>query len=696
MIKIFDKIFRIPDHFDEEKNRIAKFLQITNLLVLLAVVVICIISYFTDWPLTFYTTLIAMAIILVCIALNKKKYLKLSSVVLMMTILISVSFEATIGDGLHDIGMVFFPIFIILASLLFGLKGYIIYNITILLSLFLIVWFRIVFSFEEKYGTDHLVEILVIWSVLIIEAILIKIITNWFLETLRKVSLNEVRYKSIYENIQDVYFENSMDGKIIEITPSIEKFSILKREDMLGMDMNNFYKNPNEREKVIYQLMNNGELRNYETQLVDINGKVFDVILNIIIIKDKNGNPIKTAGSIHDNTFVKKLQTQLIQSQKLEATGTLAGGIAHDFNNILSAIFGYVQILQRKFQTQDELQDYLNKILAASSRAKDLVAQILAFSRQSKTEKIPIELNHIINESYKFLRASIPSTIEIKNNIISEKGMIQGNETQIQQIILNLCTNSYHAVDISKGIIEISLENVELSDRDLTGDPSLKAGEYIKISVSDNGSGMDKKVLERIFDPYFTTKGQGEGTGLGLSTVLGIVKEHGGLINVYSERNVGTTINIYFPAIHPIENVPVAYENAIEGGTESILLIDDEMLIVENTTEILESFGYTVNSFTKPEIALDFFKDNYNSIDLIITDMTMPKLSGLQFAEAAKIIKPEIPIIISTGYSKELSQVSSGLLNNIEIINKPFLIHELARLIRNILVNENSKIASEL
>ncbi|MBU0728205.1 MAG: transporter substrate-binding domain-containing protein [Proteobacteria bacterium] len=397
-------------------------------------------------------------------------------------------------------------------------------------------------------------------------------------------------------------------------------------------------------------------------------------------------------GAVHiarDITEQKKLEGQFRQAQKMEAIGTLAGGIAHDFNNILAAIMGYTDIAKYEVSADSELSKYLDEIMAAGKRAKDMVKQILAFSRQSDQEKMPIHLHHIIKESLKLLRASIPANIEIKQNIDTHCGAVLADPTQVHQIMMNLCTNAYHAMRKTGGTLGVSLVGVEITADDINAKMDLAPGSYVRLEVSDTGHGMDQALIERIFEPYFTTKEKGEGTGMGLSVVHGIVKSHGGTITVDSTLGVGTTFHVYFPGIESAGSIEIQKAiTPLPRGTEKILIVDDEEPLVFLLQQMLESLGYAVTSFTDSSKALKTFTNQPDYFDLVVTDMNMPKMTGAAFSRKLLTINPHIPIILCTGFSDTINEEHAMAMGIKRYLMKPIIKHEISNAVREVLDQE--------
>lgn len=379
-----------------------------------------------------------------------------------------------------------------------------------------------------------------------------------------------------------------------------------------------------------------------------------------------------------------ELEQRLRQAYKMESIGTLAGGIAHDFNNILAAIFGYTELSLADSEPGTLVHSSLRSIMEAAKRARDLVGHILTFSRQSKHELMPVDVSPIVREVAKFIRASLPTSIEIRQKI---KGapMIMADPTQIHQVVMNLCTNAGQAMSGKDGVLAIELETVELDDEFINRHPGLKPGAHVKLTINDTGRGISPELLERIFDPFFTTKERGEGTGMGLSVVHGIVKSHGGIINVFSRLGEGTAFNVFFPAIERRSALEARPEKALVGGAEHILFVDDEEPLVHLGVTMLGSLGYEVTGVTSSSEALARFRAEPDLYDLVITDLTMPKLSGDRLAKELLSIRPDIPIILSTGFSATIDESSAIAMGIRAFVNKPILIRQISETIRTIL-----------
>jgi PAS domain S-box-containing protein len=412
------------------------------------------------------------------------------------------------------------------------------------------------------------------------------------------------------------------------------------------------------------------------------------------LLKNKTGAIIGTFSSGMDITHRKKaqeerveLQTQLQQAQKMEAIGTLAGGIAHDFNNILMPLLIHTEMTLDALPEDSPWIFSLEEVLKAGNRAKDLVKQILAFSRQSDEQKTHMKIKLVVEDCLKLLRSSLPSTIQIRLNTETQEGAdtVYADPTQVHQVLMNLCTNAYHAMREDGGTLEVSLVNINIDSNSETSLPDLNPGTYLRLSVRDTGCGMEKEIMDRIFDPYFTTKGKGEGTGLGLSVVHGIVKNHEGEITVESELGKGTVFHVFLPVAEIEGEAEIKEVVEIPGGNERVLFVDDEHATTDVMKKMLERLGYTVKTRTNSLEALEAFQADPDGFDLVITDMTMPYMTGAELARKIMHIRQDIPIILCSGFSEQMNEAKAQKIGIRAFIMKPVIRSELAQIIRDVL-----------
>jgi len=401
---------------------------------------------------------------------------------------------------------------------------------------------------------------------------------------------------------------------------------------------------------------------------------------------DHQGGPLQIVGTVQDITERVQLEAQLTQLQKMEALGLLAGGIAHDFNNLLMVMLGNTEMVATRMTEDDKPRRQLRQVLAAGVRAKDLVQQILTFSRRTPPQRRPIQLHDLVKEALTFLRASCPSTIEIRHALDPSVGTVLADPTQVHQVLLNLGTNAVHAMRETGGVLEVRLEAVDV-EAAFASPHKLEPGRHVRLTVSDSGYGMSPGVMERIFDPFFTTKPAGEGTGMGLAVIQGIVTNHGGAVTVKSAPGRGATFEVYLPpAEMPGREDAGPPALAATGGTRRILFVDDEVALVEVGQEMLRGLGYTVMACTNPLEALEVFRAAPERFDLVITDQTMPVMTGDKLVAELRRIRPDIPLILCTGYSHTLSEEQARAIGVDAYLQKPLLAVDYDRAIRQVLV----------
>ncbi len=430
--------------------------------------------------------------------------------------------------------------------------------------------------------------------------------------------------------------------------------------------------------------INTGKIEMNEVPLTQADGVAGALELFAFPMRNDSGKVTGVVEHVSDITERKRLEAQLQQSHKMEAIGTLTGGIAHDFNNILGIILGNLELALDDVPEWNRAKFNLEEIRTASLRAKDVVRQLLSFARKTGLEKKPTNIVPIVKESLKLLRSSLPTSIEIFQNITKDVDTILADPTQINQVLINLCTNADHAMP-DGGMLEVSLKNVELDEDTATQYPDLDPGRYVNLTVSDTGQGINPEFKDRIFDPYFTTKEVGKGTGMGLSVVHGIVKSHRGAISVDSEFGRGTAFSIFFPVVEEEAVIETDTIEELPTGSERILFVDDEESMVYIGRNRLERFGYKIEAKTSPVEALELFRNNADQFDLVITDMTMPQMTGVQLAQKLLEIRPDIPIIICTGFSAKVDGEKAKKIGIRQYIEKPLNRSDLAKLVRKVL-----------
>ena len=488
---------------------------------------------------------------------------------------------------------------------------------------------------------------------------------------------------SIIDSMPSVLIGVNVHGRITLWNSEASRSTGLSSEDALGRPLAEAFPRLGPEMDLVRDAVKTREVRlaTRKAHPTDHEIRYEDITIYPLADEEDEGVVIR----VDDVTEKVRLEKMVIQNEKMQSVGVLAAGIAHDFNNILAAIMGYTELARLTSSNSPTTLNYLDQLLLASKRAKELVQQILEFSRKSNAEKRPVDIGAIIKETLKLLRASIPSTIEIERNVESNMGAVEADPTQIHQIVMNLCTNAFHAMGREGGRLSVDLTPVDIGPESLAAHPDLKPGPYLRLTVNDTGHGMDPATASRIFEPYFTTKKTGEGTGMGLATVHGIVKNHGGDIRVYSRPGAGTTFHVLLPMAEGRTEKPPESPNVFQEGHERILLVDDEEFLVDIGRSMLTRLGYRVDSRTSSPDALTAFKSRPDQYDLIITDMTMPKMTGATLSTEIRKIRPDIPIIVCTGYSSELTSENPEDIGVNRILLKPLNLAELSQAVRQVL-----------
>jgi PAS domain S-box-containing protein len=501
---------------------------------------------------------------------------------------------------------------------------------------------------------------------------------------------SEEMFRNLFEHSHDAIFIHTRDGRIQNINKSASLLLGYPHHELSAMNLMDLFAQEGaaDVEKALNYSKKKGSML-FETELVTRFNTRIPAEISSSIISNKQGLFQAICRDLSERLRTleekKKLEERLNHYQKMEAIGTLAGGIAHDFNNILFPIMGYSEMLFEDLPAESPEYIKVQKIYKAAYRAKELTMQILTFSRQAEQEPRSVQFQLIVKEVLKLLRSSIPKDIEIIQNIKPGLKPVFADPTKLHQIIMNLCTNAFHAVQESGGQFEVRLDEVEINTDAILGNPGLRSGEYVHLSVSDTGYGIDKEILPMIFDPYFTTKENGKGTGLGLSVTYGIVKDLNGDIKVYSEPGKGTTFHVYLPKA---ETTPLKERfsgEPIVNGTEHILLVDDEVSIAEMGRQMLEKYGYSVTTYTDSLKALEAFKADSDRFDLVITDMAMPNMTGDILAAEIKNFSASTPIILCTGFSEKISRKKYSTEVIDDFLMKPVNMHTFSRSIRKLL-----------
>jgi PAS domain S-box-containing protein len=495
----------------------------------------------------------------------------------------------------------------------------------------------------------------------------------------------ETKYRSIFENSITGIYQSTIEGRFLSLNNAFARILGYESPEEVLNTVNDIarqiYVNPERRSELLRLIEEQGVAQEFEVQIRRKDKSDAWVTLSVRAVPDKSGGSIHLEGTAQDITDRKLLASQLYQAQKMEAIGTLAGGIAHDFNNILAPIIGYSELSLNAIPQDNRLYHNIEQILRSAVRARDLVKQILTFSRKAEQEHKPVQVSILIKETLKLIRSTLPSTIEIRQALDEDaiESIVTADPTQIHQVLMNLCANASHAMREHGGTLSISLKNVAIDEsarRDLA---DLEPGPCLKLTVADTGHGIDESVRQRIFEPYFTTKGQSEGTGLGLALTYGIVKSLSGAISVFSEPGKGTTFDVYLPRVRTMSQpVPAVQPATLPTGQGLVLVVDDERSIVDMLREMLESLGYDVAERYSSYDALQAFRARPDCFDLVITDLTMPHMTGIELAKEILKVRADIPILLCTGFSETADEKRIRLQGIRGLLMKPVALCDLA------------------
>jgi len=714
-----------PPVFEEEETRIARILGVI-LWAIVVVVGMLVITWSATGrsddlgPYAFVANGVIIIVSILLLILIRSGHVRPAGLIFVMFLWANITFQAFTSDGVRGSASIVYMTIMVLASLIVGYKSSI--GFAVLSTVF--IW---LLAHAEKIGfitfhSDSPYEIaLEATGMFVLTAIFLTLTTTGLSSALQRArsgeqslkesnrSLqkklaelaqreeelreSEERFRVLFEHAPDPFFFLKADGTLVGGNKVGQQFTGYRDGEMAGKNIQEIgLIAPGDLPRVARFLKQsqNGkptgpsEFNLYHKSGVPIYAEISTHPVNIKGEKFVLGIARDITGRKQDEQERNRLETQLQQAQKMEAIGTLAGGIAHDFNNILGAVMGYTELVQQETEKESVSYQYLQEVLYACRRAKELVKQILTFSRQTEKKHAPVRVKSIVNEAVKLLRASLPATIEIFQNIQSD-ALVMGDPTQIHQVILNLCTNAGHAMQNQGGRLTVSLTQLELDPESSASFPNLKPGPYLKLSVSDTGPGIPASERDRIFEPFFTTKEKGEGTGMGLAVVHGIVTGHGGDIFVHSDPGQGATFTVFLPAVDRRINPQPQDEKPIPTGSERILFIDDEAALTNAGKHLLEALGYEVVTQTSSVEALELFRSQPDQFDLVITDLTMPALTGDKLAEEMMGIRSDLPIILCTGFSARMSETNALDLGIRAYVTKPVLGRQLAETIRKVL-----------
>ncbi len=507
---------------------------------------------------------------------------------------------------------------------------------------------------------------------------------------LDRINRSERRYRSLFETSREGIVFLSLDGRIEEANRAYQEMLGYSLEELRGRHDLELTAEPyREREGGVEEkVLEEGYSGEYEKEAVRRDGTPFPVAVRRWLVKDGEGRPVRMMALLQDISERKRMEARIQQAHKMEAIGTLAGGVAHDFNNILGIIVGNAELALSDPALQERTERSLEEIRTASIRARDVVRQILTFTRYTDPELEPVRMEVLVEEAMRLMRSTIPASVDIRVDLPEEPAIVAAESSKVHQILINLCTNAFHAMRENGGRMGVCLENVRIDPPGIIEDPDLEPGPYVRLEVSDTGHGIPEEILERIFDPYFTTKDVDEGSGMGLSVVQGIVKSHGGGISMRSRPGEGSVFTVYLPRLLGEEpGVEADSARPGPGGGERILLVDDEPSLVDVGRSMLERLGYRVEARTDAAGALRAFENDPDGYDLVITDQSMPGMTGADLVRAIQKRRPGKPVVLCTGYSDLVDPERARQLGIRAFLVKPFGYDQLAETVRGALAD---------
>ena len=691
MNSFIKNIFNSFQIYSLNENKPLTFIHIVLKYSLAATAIIIPISFLTHRTITFYASSSVFIIIVYSLYLLHAGYTRTAGFLCLFTFVLTAMVTSYIGDGINDISMLIIPGILVVAALLLDKKIYMVFSIISIAIMAFIPLLRSYFGIPNLHENELFAEIITAIVILIAISAGIRVLFINLLETLNKSQINEIKYKNIFENIQDIYFEICLDSTIIEVSPGIKSLLKIDRKKLIGKSLERYFENPDRYEQFVTELNKFYHVSNFEARFEDDDQNTHTISINATLRAGSNLSEMIIVGSIRDITDKKQLELQLLQSQKLDSIGRLAGGVAHDFNNILTIIGGHSELaFEKRYQETGELDEDLQVIKSASAKATGLTRQLLAFSRNQVYEPQIINPNLVIGDLEKMLRRVIGEDIEIQVQLSSDAGLfIEADPTQIEQIVMNLVVNARDAIKLvsnkaGKKKISIKTSQMEIEENSMNKNLESVPGTYFTISVSDTGVGMQSKVLQNIFEPFFTTKK--EGTGLGLSMVYGIVKQNNGFITAYSEESYGSTLRVYWPLK---EGKTILQKKNIDKhqlrGKECILLVEDDDEVRNYTSTVLDSYGYQVLKAVDGLEAEKIFQKRAGEIQLIVSDMIMPKMSGLDLSKRLTKMKKDVKILFISGYTDSHISDNEIIKSDVNYLQKPFSAKELMTKVREIL-----------
>jgi len=667
--------------------------------LLMTSVVVSLVAIFGPWlqPETRFSVSISCVVYLFLIWLNKKGSSSLAGILTIFTMICIANFGLAIGRGFRDESMLIFPGVIMLSSLIMNRIIYVIVVIIVVINVVVVGILDIRNVFTRGIGeTTNPGEIVVASMILLGISLGVYLLINSLFNSARQLKENQYRLRSIFDSSPNGIVVMDFEGNIQQVNRKVRRLFGGTFDEVPSRNFGSLI--PESDIKDFSSLIEDlscgiASDRVFETQLIVGDDRRIPVKIRGWLVVDPDSNRLALGVFLTDMTETHELrdtkstlEDQLYNMQKIEAIGTLAGGIAHDFNNILVGILGYAELAAAASRHDPVVSDYVGKIGAAGLRAKDLVQQILQFSRHEKGEWGPISLQSVTEEVLKLTESTFPATVGVEASYSEAPVTVRGDGTQVHQVLMNLVTNALHALRDEAGKIEVYLDSVSLEQPRSFLNMKIGPGRYARLRVSDDGMGINKENLERVFEPYYTTKETGEGTGLGLAVTMGIVTNHHGLIEVESALGSGTRFTVYIPELRENENErTLGSEAQHRGNGERILVVDDEEFFVSVIQEFLVSMNYRPTVFNDSIEALEYLKKNHSRYELIISDLTMPGMTGIELIFELTGLGINLPVILCTGFSNDVSEENAESFGISKFLVKPISRSELGEALGEIL-----------